>query len=96
MKLANSKTLKKLLEHNPEIDNFFDTDETLVPGPCFEVKADREKGVLACLINGEEQLVCNRAKVSQALLTKEGFCRLIGLLRSGDLDALRKELKAKK
>ena len=94
--MANSKTLKKLLERNPEIDNFFDTDETLIPGPCFEVRADREKGILVCLINGEEQLTYSLAKINQALLTKEGFCRLISMLRSGDLDALRKELKAKR
>lgn len=94
--MANSKNIRKLLESNLETDGLFDLDETLIPGPCYEVKPDREKGVLVCLIDGEEQLSCNLAKVNQGLLTKEGFCRLIEMLRRRDLDALRKELKAKK
>ena len=96
MKLTNSKNIRKLLEHNLEIDNLFDVDETLIPGPCFEVRVDRGNGTLICLIDGEEQLTYNLAKVNQALLTKEGLCRLIDILRRRDLDALRKELKAKK
>jgi hypothetical protein len=96
MKLTNSKNLRKLLEHNLETNDFFDVDETLIPGPCFEVKVDKEKGVLACLIDGKEQLTYNLTKINQALLTKEGLCHLIDMLRHHDLDALRKELKAKR
>ena len=96
MKLANSKNIRKLLENNSEVDNFFDIDEMLIPGPCFEVKIDKLKGILACLIDGEEQLTCNLIKVRPELLTREGFCHLISMLRLRDLDALRKEIKTKK
>lgn len=93
--MANSKNLKKLLEHD-EIGDLFDIDETLIPGPCYEVRADRQKGILACLIDGEERLTCNLAKVNTELLTKEGFCRLIEMLKRGDMENLRKELKVRK
>jgi len=48
------------------------------------------------LIDNDEKLAYNLSKVNQSWITKEGLCYLINILRSQDLDVLRKELKPKK
>jgi hypothetical protein len=93
MKMANSKNIKKLLEHDLNIDEI---DESVAPGPCYEAKIDRKKNTISFLIDNDEKLAYNLSKVNQSWITKEGLCYLINILRSQDLDILRKELKPRK
>jgi hypothetical protein len=95
MKVINSKELGEMFDDKADPGEFFDFDsEEDYRSPCWEVKIAREIGSVLFLVDRKEVL---RAKLemfkSEDLNSVDYLARFIQMLKEGDIDGLRAELK---
>ena len=95
MKVINSKELGEILDDKTDPGEFFDFDsEEDYRSPCWEVKIAREINAVLFLIDGKEVL---RAKLelfrAEDLNNIDYLVRFIQMLKEGDIDGLKAELK---
>lgn len=96
MKLINSKELGEILDD--AAGNFFDFDDDEdYRSPCWEVKVAREIGAVLFLIDGKEVM---KSKIElfrpEDLNNIDYWVRFLHLLREGDIEGIKSEIKGKK